>query len=388
MNSSSKKAPGNIKIENVLSNRFDALFISSVSNIIYFTGYAGFSKEEREAFVLFTEKSQYIFTDARYTTAVKQLLRHFSLQEISTKTPLKTLLQNILEQEKIKILGLEEYNLTAKEFQGIKKTVKSLSPKIRLKPIGSLLATIRQIKTAKEISAIKDACALGDKAFSFILTQIKPGISEKELAKKLAYYILENNADLSFPTIVAFGKNAAIPHHVTSNKKLAKNSFILFDFGVKHNNYCSDMTRTVFFGIPTKEQKKIYQVVYESQQKAFEFLQKALIKKSNNNIIASDVDAVARKHIAQQGYPSIPHSLGHGIGIDVHETPRLSPNSKTKLVDGMVFSIEPGIYLPGHFGVRIEDLIAITGDKMKVLTTAPKKFMIISPSSPRKITSL
>ncbi|MDP2585725.1 MAG: M24 family metallopeptidase, partial [Candidatus Levybacteria bacterium] len=176
---------------------------------------------------------------------------------------------------------------------------------------------------------------------------------------------------------VGFGKNSAVPHHQATNNKLTNNEIVLLDFGVKLDNYCSDMTRTVFFGKASAEFKKMYETVLKAQSKAIEFLNtKYLIHNtSKQKIIASDIDNIARKHIISSGYKTIPHSLGHGIGLEVHEKPSLSPKSKDILKKGMVFSIEPGIYIPNFGGVRIEDLVVLEKGKLRLLTHSPKNFI-------------
>jgi len=189
-------------------------------------------------------------------------------------------------------------------------------------------------------------------------------------------------AVVSFPPIVAFGKNSSIPHHQTGDSILGPESssgregqIILLDFGVKYDDYCSDMTRTVFFGKPSKEQQKIYETVLSAQQKAVDYINKTL--KSGKKIWASKVDIAARDYIISKGFPTIPHSLGHGIGLEVHEHPSLSPKSKEDLKSGMVFSIEPGIYIPNLGGVRIEDLFVLENQQLRALTGSSKALIII-----------
>jgi len=243
--------------------------------------------------------------------------------------------------------------------------------------------TNRLIKAVHEIASIEKACNLGDKTFDYILTKIKEGVSEKELALEIKRFIKKHKAKTSFPPIVAFGKNSSIPHHVpTHNSKLlTHNSIILLDFGVRLNNYCSDMTRTVFFGSPTAEYKKMYQTVLDAQQKALEHLVAHLEggRKDSfevESIKAKNVDKVARDYIISRGYPTIPHSLGHGIGLEVHEAPIISPKSKDTLKPGMVFTIEPGIYIPGFGGIRIEDVVVLE-KPCRLLTKSPSDLTIL-----------
>lgn len=240
-----------------------------------------------------------------------------------------------------------------------------------------MISSSKAVKSPDEISKIEKACKLGDKIFDYILKKIKLGITEKEVTQEINSFIKKFEGKLSFPTIVAFGKNSANIHNIPTNNKLTKNQIILLDFGVKLNNYCSDMTRTVFFGKTTPEQKKMYQTVLEAQQKAIDFLASSFnsLASANKQIKASKIDKIARDYIISKGYPSIPHSLGHGIGKKVHEAFRISPKSKNYLKEGMVFSIEPGIYIPNFGGVRIEDLVVLEKTGPRFLTHSPKNII-------------
>jgi Xaa-Pro aminopeptidase len=352
-----KKLQQEVKLQ-----KFDAVLISKVANIIYLTDYSGFSNEEREAFLLITPKKQYIFTDGRYTEAVKKLIPNFELIEISARNKLKDVLGDLVNKLKIQKLGIEENDLKVNEFRLLKKAAKN--------PKDFKFHEHRSIKTQEEIKLIEKACNIGDGAYKFILTKIKQGISEKELGYLLDNFIRDTGFEPSFKTIVAFGENSAVPHHLTGDRRLKQGDFVLLDFGVKFKNYCSDMTRTLIFGKPSEKQKKIHQTVKEAQQKAFEYLTANFQK----GIKASDLDKIARDYILDAGFESIPHSLGHGIGIEVHEHPFLGMNSKEILKEGMVFSIEPGIYIPGFGGVRIEDLFAIEKNGVRQLTKSSKEF--------------
>ena len=370
----------------------DAILISSVSNIIYLTSYDGFSYFEREAFLVLTQLQGlkhktpgvygYILTDGRYSEAVSKI-PNFNLLEISAKNSLENIFKSL--SAKIKKIGIEENDITVSENKKLKKYFKVFSAKN--------IQDLRVIKDTSEISKIEKACSLGDKAFEFILKKLKTGVSEKEIAFGIESFIRKSGADISFPPIVAFGKNSSMPHHKTGNSKLKPNSIILLDFGVKLDNYCSDMTRTVFFGKADEKFKKIYNTVLESQKLAIKTLTGYSLRSTANNkklksvvssrstdsriLKASDIDSVARQYIISCGYPTIPHSLGHGIGIEVHESPRLSPTSKVDLLPGMVFSLEPGIYIPGYGGVRIEDLVTIQKNKLEHLTHSPKNLLEI-----------
>ncbi len=356
------KRISDLLLKKLAINKLDALLISSPCNISYLTSYSGFSTIEREAFLLITNGKQYILTDGRYTEEIKKIVSSFSLLEISSKFSLTDWLQKISKEQHLSAIGIEEDNLTVFEYKKISKCFKSIKH--------CSISELRIIKETTEIEHIQNACKIGDWAFVYILTKIKEGITEKELAFELEYYIKKQGAELSFPSIVAFGENSSVPHHQTSNTKLKKNEFVLLDFGVKIQNYCSDMTRTIVFGKPSTEQKKIHQTVLDAQQKAID-----LLNSKSKPILASDIDKGARDYIIFHGYPAIPHSLGHGIGLEVHEAPRLSPKSKDILKNGMVFSIEPGIYTPNFGGVRIEDLVVLENNKVRLLTKSSKELI-------------
>lgn len=357
---------------NLIKEKLDAVFVSSVFNISYLTGYSNFSKDEREAYILLGKNFQYIITDGRYTEAIKKEVPHLKLFERGNGKSTEHLFKK--HKKEIKKLGIEEDNLTVLEYKKIKKHFKSL----KHFEVGHL----RSIKNEDEIKKIKKACVIGDLAFKFILGQIKDGVSEKEIAFELEKFIKEHGAEFSFPPIVAFGKNSSVPHHQTGNTKLKDGDFILIDMGAKVDDYCSDMTRTVFCGDPTNKQRDVYKTVLEAQKKAVEFINRSI--KDGKKIKGKDVDRVARQYITSHGFPTIPHSLGHGIGLEVHEHPSLSPKSRDILKEGMVFSIEPGIYLPagrqgieGFGGVRIEDLYVLGKNGLEQLTNAPKHLMTI-----------
>ena len=227
-----------------------------------------------------------------------------------------------------------------------------------------------------KISSIKKACKITDQAFEFILKKVGPGITEKELAREINKFIYKQNAKLAFPTIVAFGKNSSEIHHKPTNKKLInKSQFIMFDFGAKFNDYCTDMSRTIVFGKPTPEQKKIYSTVLTAQELAIKQLNNLTIKKKI--IKAYEIDKVARDYIFRKGFDPIPHSLGHGVGKKVHENPKISPVSADILKIGDIFTIEPGIYIKNFGGVRIEDVFVLTKKGVKPLTHSPKALIVV-----------
>lgn len=343
----------NIK-KKLLEEKVDAILISSVSNIVYLTGFANFSKDEKEAYIFIGKDFGYIITDGRYSEAVKKQVSHLTLFERGHKNPM----EHLFKKHKIKKLGIEEDNLTVSEHKVISKHFKNIKH----------FEISRSIKTKEEISKIEKACKLGDLVFEYILKKIKPGVSEKEIAFELEVFVKKNGADLSFPSIIAFGKNSSVPHHQTGNTILDKEQIVLLDFGIKFENYCSDMTRTVFFGKPSDKQKRIYETVLKAQQKTI-----SAIKTGERK--TAKLHKIADEYFKSCGFSAIPHSLGHGIGLEVHEHPSLSPKSKEALKEGMVFSIEPGVYIPEFGGVRIEDLFVLEKQSLRQLTSSSKSII-------------
>ncbi|MBI2329858.1 aminopeptidase P family protein [Candidatus Daviesbacteria bacterium] len=339
--------------QRLIKEKVGAVWVSDAANISYLSGFTNFSETEREAYIFVGKDFAYLISDARYTEAVKKQVSHLTLFERGHKNPT----EKLLKKHEVAILGIEENSLTVQEFKFIKKHFKKIKH----------FEISRSIKTKEEISNIEKACKIGDLAFEYMLKKLRIGISEKEIANDLENFIKEKNCEFSFSPIIAFGKNSAIPHHQTGPSTLfvrsgQKGQFVLFDFGVKYENYCSDMTRTIVFGKPNEKQKKIYDAVLEAQQRAVEAIEQG--------------ERQAAKIFKAAGI-DIPHSLGHGIGLQVHEHPSLSPKSKEVLKEGMVFSIEPGIYLPDFGGVRIEDLFVLEKNGLRKLTQASVKIKII-----------
>ena len=348
--------------------KLNGVLVTDVSNICYLTDYANFSKDEREVYLIITKNEQFIITDGRYSGVIKSQVPHFKLLELTGENSLKDIFAKFAH---LKVLGIEEDEITVSEHKVLKKHFK------KMKHLD--IKSQRSIKTDDEIKKIEQAAKLGDKAFAIILGKIKSGITEKEVAYELELFIKKNKADLSFPPIIAFGRNSAIPHHQTGETKLDKKEglIILLDFGVKWGNYCSDMTRTIFFGKPTDKQKRIYETVIKAQQKAIDYINSAI--KFGKKVKADEVDKVARDYITSKGYPTIPHSLGHGVGLEVHEHPSLSSKSRDILKTGMVFSVEPGIYLSDLGGVRVEDLFVFGKNGLRQLVHSSKELIVVKP---------
>ncbi|MBI4091766.1 MAG: M24 family metallopeptidase [Candidatus Levybacteria bacterium] len=341
-------------------DKIDALLVSSAVNIAYLTGYSNFSTREREAYLFVTESSVSLFTDGRYIEGVRSILPK------GLKVFLYTELFKKIRSSKAKRVGVEQ-NFTLSELKKFKRKTG-----LNFTLTEPLVEKLRAVKDDKEIKNIRLACKLTDKTYSDVLENIRMNITEKELAWRIERLIKENGGELAFEPIVAFGSSSAIPHHQTSNKKLINSDqFVLLDFGVKVNGYCSDMTRTLLTKNATNKARKIYETVRVAQQKAIEYISTSGVGPDSPEVDASKTAKVANDYLASKGFEKIPHGLGHGIGLEVHEELRLSPKSKNKLVKNNVFTIEPGIYIPGFGGVRIEDDFLLS-DNLEQLTKSPK----------------
>jgi Xaa-Pro aminopeptidase len=338
------------------------LLITNKSNIKYLSNFTGSS-----GFMLITTSKKYLFTDFRYIERAKKTIKK-EIEIIDS-----TNWQKILRKHKIKTLGVEESNLTVTQYKKFKKISHIKNEKIKFTDISGMFEEKREIKTEREIELIKKSQRINEKILNELKKEIKASIDKKEekiTELKLAWKIKElankfGADDLSFDPIVAFGENSAIPHHSPTLRKLKKTDVVLIDMGVKYKGYCSDMTRTILPKKPTKQEKEIYSIVLKAQNTA--------IKKIKAGITGQKADKYSREIIESAGYKeNYGHSGGHGIGLDIHEIPSINENYKKKLKKNSVITIEPGIYLSGKFGVRIEDMILIKGNKAINLTKTKK----------------
>lgn len=354
------------KVRQILKDEgLDGLLISSSLNIAYLTGFTGFDFYERGGYAFLTANKLYLFANSLYAEEAKHEAKRAEVIALTRDQKLIPSLQDIIAQEKIKVVGFEE-NLTYSEFKVFKKL-----KGVKLKLADEIVEEVRVVKDTSELESLKKACKLTDDCFTYILSKIKLGITEKELAWEMEQFIKENGGELAFPTIVAFGDNSATPHHKTNNDVLRANNIILLDFGAKVDGFCADMTRTVFFGKAPEKFRKMYEAVLESQLKAINYK----LLTNAKTLTPHHIDQVARDYIVQQGYPPIPHSVGHGVGMEVHELPHISPGFKDTLEPNTLFTIEPGVYVPGFGGVRIEDTFCFNGSKIIPLTTSPKELI-------------
>lgn len=339
-------------------NKYYPLLITNPDNIFYLTGFPLHEAPGREVFVILSKKENLFITDGRLIELARKIVpKEFTVVERNHDVTVT----DIIKKYKFKGLGYEKANLTVLELERFTEKFKNVS----LIGTVNVIENLRIIKNSQEIEIIKKAARITDKTFSLILPYLKPGITESEIVWKIKTILNSYSATSAFEPIIASGSGSSIPHYASTNKKLKMKEMVLLDFGAKYQGYCSDMTRVVFLGKADSKTRNIYNTVLKGQQEA-------LNQKSK---IAKDIDSAARKLILKSGFPQIPHGVGHGVGIAIHEFPRLNPKTKDILKPGMVFTIEPGIYLPGWGGVRIEDLVIWADKGIEVLSKSSKELI-------------
>lgn len=342
----------------------EVMLITDFYSLRYYTKFTG-----SNALAFVTKSEKIFFTDFRYMEQAKSQLEKTGFEIIEVKTgDLIDGLKKYFGKKKIKTVSVENKTMTISYFNKIKKIFKNSEFIMS----DDYLEKERMIKKADEIEKIKKAAKISDMAFSEILKDIKVGVKEKDIAAKLEYIMKMNGAEKeSFETIVASGYRSAMPHGVASDKKIGNNEFVKMDFGAYYKGYVSDMTRTVYIGENISEKHlEIYNIVLEAQLKSIEAVKEG--------VKASDLDKVARDYIKSKGYgENFGHGLGHGIGLYIHEGPRVSSKSDVVLKEGMVITIEPGIYIEGFGGVRIEDDVLVKKDSCEILTKSKKDLIIL-----------
>lgn len=349
----------------------DGRLITNKSNIAYLSNFSGSS-----GFMLLTKNKYYLFTDSRYIGRAKNSIKKgIELIDITRvwRNPkeLKEHWQKVLQKHKIKILGIEQSQVTLERFKNLKK----ISGKIKFVDISDDIEKVREIKTAQEIELITKSQRINEKVFleikkivhKHLNSSSKKAITELDLAWKIKELGHQYGAeDISFDPIIAFNEHSALPHHAADKTKLKKGDLILVDMGMKYKGYCSDMSRMIFTKSPTKKQAEIYNLVLKAQLNA--------IDKIKAGTTGQKADALSRDIIKKAGYgEQYSHAGGHGIGLDIHEIPSLSEKYKKPLKESSIITVEPGIYLEGEFGVRIEDMILVTKNGNKKLTKISKK---------------
>ena len=373
-------------IKELMQEPVDAVLINNPSNLYYYTGFTG-----GEAMFLMPVNGDimstyafelcgisndsrvitndwpdgYVITDSRYYEQVEKECEGLRLVKWESKGMAATIQELLSEDKKIQIVLEDDMNLAQymKLTEVCKNCAFALGSKWIQKP--------RMVKDAEELAKLEQAEHIGDAAFTHILDVLKPGVSEREIALELEFFMKKQGASkLSFDTIVASGANGSMPHAQVTDRVLQSGDFVTMDFGCVYQGYCSDMTRTVAIGTPTDEMKKVYQIVLDANLRAMEQITAG--KRCN------EIDAVARDYIREQGYGDyFGHGLGHGVGLDIHEEPRFSPKCDVITQENMVITDEPGIYLPGQFGVRIEDLVVVKENGYQKLSQSEKKLIIL-----------
>lgn len=354
------------KIKKILAKeKADALFVSNPYSIYYLTGFKTLSPQEREAFVLVTETKTSLFTDPRHDTSFSD-----NSIEVRLITPQKNLVKNlseIIKEEKIKTLGFEEEDLKFREYKYLNEKLK-----VKLKALKNVIPKLREIKEKAEVENIKKACHLADECLKQIVRTVKVGVTEKEVAFRVEFYLKKKGYDISFQPIVAFDQNSAIPHYNTWDDSgvLKKDSVVLIDFGATFQNYCSDMTRMFFMKNVSSEVINLYKKLLKVQEET--------MKKIKTFKKTREIDKYARELLKKESLPSFPHSTGHGIGLEVHELPSISQKSRAEIRDCQVFTVEPGVYFAGKYGLRVEDIVWVNNGIPKVLTGFPKAPQILA----------
>ena len=337
----------------------DAIFVSHPENWRYLSGFDGSS-----GFLLITQKEAVLATDFRYIEQSRQQAPDCRIFQIQGN--LLNWFPELLAGLSIKRLGLESENISLTTYQQICKVLKKLQPEIEPVPIAGLVESLRAVKESEELELISRAAAIADNALEYIAGVIHTGMTEAEAAWELEKRLRENGSQpLPFEVIVASGPNSSLPHAKPSQRSLQEGEPIIIDIGARVEGYCSDITRTICLGRASEEFQKIYGSVLDAQKAAV-----AIIKKGTTG---DQADSAARKAIEQAGHgEAFGHALGHGVGLAAHEAPRLGPGSTDVLSSSMVFTIEPGIYLPGWGGVRIEDLVLLGKEKVQIISKARK----------------
>ncbi|MDW0112132.1 Xaa-Pro peptidase family protein [Sporosarcina saromensis] len=345
--------------EALKENALDAILVTNSYNRRYITGFTGSS-----GVAVISANDAVFITDFRYTEQAAEQVKGFRIVKHE-----RTIIEEVaaqVQEMNIQTLGFEKDDVTFGMYELYNEKVQA-----ELKPVSGIIEKQRMIKSAEEIEILKDAAKIADDAFAHICTFIKPGVSELEVSNELEMFMRKQGAtSSSFDIIVASGERGALPHGVASAKIIQSGELVTLDFGALYNGYISDITRTVAVGEPSEQMREIYEITRAAQQKALEEIKPGMT--------GIEADAIARDYIKSKGYgEAFGHSTGHGIGLEVHEGPALSFRSETVLVPNMAVTVEPGIYVPGVGGVRIEDDIIITEEGNVRLTHSPKELIIL-----------
>ena len=349
------------KYLSLLNDEVDGLLLTSP-----YSRYYGAEFEISEGVAIVSKKGCRYFTDSRYIESAEAGIKYFEVLPINQFTGFIKRINDAIEDFGIKTLGYEEAYLTVAEFMNYEQNLNA-----KLVPFNKEISGFRATKEDWELQLMLKAQEITDKAFAEIITRIKPGMTELELQAELIYCLYKNGGTgLAFSPIVVSGPNTSLPHGVAGERVIQEGDFVTLDFGASYKGYCADMTRTVAVGYAPEEMKKVYETVLKAQETG--------IAATRAGVIGRDIDAAARKVITDAGYGEyFGHGYGHSLGLEIHEGPNPNPGNANPMPAGALCSAEPGIYLPGRFGVRIEDVTMITETGVVNITKSPKNLIIV-----------
>lgn len=333
--------------------KIEALLVTDDTNVSYLSLYPS-----HDAWLFITEKNAYYVTDFRYTEEASAALTGGAFSVVQFKDSIFKSIVKLAKRSKVASIGLDENCLNVGQYQRFK----GLCPKeIKLRFLQSPIECLRILKDADELAMIRQAIVINQEAFLWIKGQLKPGLTEKGILGFLEGFVRKRGVKFSFDPIIASGPNSALPHAKVTARKLLAGEPLLLDLGIEKDRYKSDLTRMFFLGKMTPSYRKALSIITDAQWEAIR-----LIKPG---VLAKDVDAAARKYLKKYGWDKyFGHSLGHGVGLDIHEMPRLSAKSGAILVENMVVTVEPGVYFPGKYGVRLEEMVLVTHKACEVLS--------------------
>ncbi len=350
-------------------DKYLSLLNDEVNGLLLTSRYSRYYAAEfdiAEGVALVTKAGAVYYTDSRYIESAENGIKGLTVKMVDREHPYSKLLNEDMAAFGVTVLGFEEQYLTVAELNMYEEKLNA-----KLVPLQEKISGFRAVKEEWELAYMRQAQAIADKAFAEILGRIHPGMTEKELQAELIYCLYKNGGEgLSFDPIVVSGPNTSLPHGVAGDRVIEKGDFITMDFGVLYKGYCSDMTRTVAVDHATEEMETVYNTVLQAQL--------AGIAATKAGVTGRDVDTAARQVIENAGYGRyFGHSYGHSLGLEVHESPNCAPGSERVMEENMVCSAEPGIYLPGKFGVRIEDVVIFKADGCENITGSPKNLIIV-----------
>lgn len=346
--------------EKFIETEIDGILISQPQNRYYLSGFNGSA-----GFLLITATEEILATDFRYTEQAKEEAPEYDI--FRTTGTIQEWFPKLICDLNLRKLGFEGEDMTFSLYQQLTDIINKEKPELKLSPVNALVETLRALKEPEEIEFITQAVKISDEAFNYIEETIDSGITEKKVAWEIEKFMRDQGSQtVPFEIIVASGTNAAMPHAKPSTRTIKSGDAVIIDIGARSEGYASDLTRTICHGKRSNKQfKKIYDIVLNAQLIA--------LNEIKSGMTGAEADALARKAIEEAGHGNaFGHGLGHGIGLATHEKPRLGPNSSDKLADGMVFTIEPGIYIPGWGGVRIEDTVMMENGVVRALSKARK----------------